>query len=72
MESTDQADPSCFYFRISWVPNYVFSNEDFKFLVKSFHTQFLKESMFKVSEALHKVEGTKKIKTTSLHHEILK
>ena len=36
-------------------------------MVKSFHTQFLKQSMFEASEALHKVEGTKKIKTLSFH-----
>ena len=35
--------------------------DKFKFSVKSFHTQFLKLSMFEASEALHKVEGTKKI-----------
>ena len=43
---------------------YLFFNKEFKFLVKNFHTQFLKQSMFEASEALHKVDG---IKTTSFH-----
>jgi hypothetical protein len=32
---------------------YLFFNEESKFLVKIFHTQFLKQSMFEASEALH-------------------
>ena len=40
--------------------------KEFKLLVKSFHTQFLKQSMVETSEALHKVEGMKKT-TTSVH-----
>ena len=36
-------------------------------MVKNFHTQLLKQSMFEASEALHKVEGTKKIKTMLFH-----
>ena len=68
MESTDQADPSCFYFRISWVPNYVFSNEDFEFLVKSFHTQFLR-----LPRPCNKWRGQKnKTKVVPVIHEILK
>ena len=35
-------------------------------MVKSFHTQFLKQSMVEASEALHKVEGMKTT-TTSFH-----
>ena len=43
-------------------PNYLFFNEELKFLVRIFHTQFLKQSMFEASEALQKPEGTKKNK----------
>ena len=43
-------------------PKYLFFYKESKVLVKSFHTQFLKQSMFEASENLHKVEGTKKIK----------
>ena len=39
-------------------------NNEFKILVKNVHTQFLEQS---ASEALHKVEGTKKIKKKSFH-----
>ena len=62
----------------SWhirVTKYSSFNTEFKFLVKSFHTQFLKQSMFKASEALHKEEGTKKThkKCYPINiHEILK
>ena len=37
-------------------PKYLF----LKILVENFHTQFLKQWMFEASEALHKVEDTKK------------
>ena len=40
--------------------NTVFFHKEFKFLVKSFHIQFLKQSIFEASEALYKVEETKK------------
>ena len=47
---------------------YLFFNKKFKFLVQIFHTYFLKQSLFKASEALQKPEGTKKkIKTTLFH-----
>ena len=49
----------------SWsirAPKYVpIFNEVFKFLVKNFHTWFLKQSMFEASEALLKQRGQKKI-----------
>ena len=48
-------------------PKYLFCNEEFKFLVQIFHTQFLKQSMFEASEALQKPEEPKKIKTTLFH-----
>ena len=42
-------------------------NEDSKFFGQELSYFFLKKSMFEASEALHKVEGTKKIKTMSFH-----
>ena len=40
------------------VPNYLFFNKEFKFLVKDFHTQFLKESMFKAQSKEQKIPTT--------------
>ena len=38
-------------------PKYPFFNEEFKFLVQTFHYQILKQSIFEASEALQKWDG---------------
>ena len=53
-------------------PELLFFNEEFKFLFEIFHTYFLKQSMFEASEALHKMEGTKKNKSNVVPSIFLK
>ena len=72
MVSTNQADPSCFYFRISWILMerrwfYFFHPLHFLQGLRSLKHWLLQKLSMKIFDQTFRLEGTKKIKSTSFH-----